>query len=115
MFVRKTGQKLFALTGIEVNLTGIDHRFSVNKPDGFEAEVLRMFADPRHPKGQRYAKVMMLNGKLVMRVMDPEYASVACLTCHGDPKGKRDMSGMKKNDGKEGELAGAIRMVLPLC
>jgi hypothetical protein len=111
VFVRKTGQKLFAITGIEVNLIGIDHRFSGNKPDDLEAEVLRMFTDPRQTKGQRYAKVTMLNGNPVMRVMDPEYASAACLTCHGGPKVKRDMSGIKK----EGELAGAIRMVLPLC
>ncbi len=73
-----------------------------------------MFADPRHPKGQRYAKVTMLNGKPVLRVMDPEYAGATCLTCHGGPKGERDMSGMKKEGWKEGELAGAISVILPL-
>ncbi len=115
VFARKTGQTLFAITRIELKLTGIDHRFSGNKPDGFEAEVFRMFADPRHPKGQRYANVTMLNGNPVMRVMDPEYVSATCLTCHGGPKGERDMSGMKKEGWKEGELAGAISVVLPLC
>ena len=114
VFARKTGQKLFAKTGIGVKLTGIDYRFSGNKPDDFEAEVLRMFADPRHQKGQRYAKVTMLNGSPVMRVMDPEYASATGLTCHGGPKGERDRSGMKKEGWKEGELAGAISVVLPL-
>ncbi|MDH4302402.1 MAG: DUF3365 domain-containing protein [Nitrospira sp.] len=114
VFGRKTGQKLFVKTGIGIKLTGIDYRFSGNKPDDFEAEVLRMFADPRHPKGQRYAKVTMLNGNPVMRVMDPEYASASCLTCHGGPKGERDMSGMKKEGWKEGDLAGAISVILPL-
>jgi hypothetical protein len=55
----------------------------------------------------------MLNGNPVMRVMDQEYASATCLTCHGGPKGERDMSGMKKEGWKEGALAGAISVVLP--
>jgi len=49
-----------------------------------------------------------------MRVMDPEYASASCLTCHGGPKGERDMSGMKKEGWKEGDLAGAVSVILPL-
>lgn len=114
VFARKVGQKLSEKTGIRVKLTGIDYRVPGNKPDDFEAEVLRMFADPRHPKGQRYAKVTMVNGNPVMRVMDPEYASATCLACHGGPKGERDVSGMKKEGWKEGELAGAISVVLPL-
>ena len=74
VFARKAGQKFQKKTGINVKLTGTDYRFPGNKPDDFEAEVLRMFADPRHPKGQLYAKATMVNGKPVMRVMDPEYA-----------------------------------------
>jgi Protein of unknown function (DUF3365) len=113
-FARKAGQKFFAKTGIKVKLTGADYRFPGNKPDDFEAEVLRMFADPRHPKGQQYAKATMVNGKPVMRVMDPEYAGTTCLICHGGPKGERDMTGMKKEGWKEGELAGAISVVMPM-
>ncbi|MBI3357796.1 MAG: DUF3365 domain-containing protein [Nitrospirae bacterium] len=114
VFARKAGQKFFAKTGIIVKLTGADYRFLGNKPDDFEAEVLRMFADPRHPKGQQYAKATMVNGKPVMRVMDPEYAGTTCLVCHGGPKGERDMTGMKKEGWKEGELAGAISVVMPM-
>lgn len=114
VFARKTGEKFFRKTGIKVKLTGADYRFAGNKPDDFEAEVLRMFADPRHPKGQQYAKATMVNGKPVMRVMDPEYAGATCLVCHGGPKGERDMTGMKKEGWKEGELAGAISVVMPM-
>jgi len=46
--------------------------------------------------------------------MDPEYAGPTCLSCHGAPKGERDVTGMKKEGWKEGELAGAISIVLPL-
>lgn len=113
-FARKAGQKFFAKTGIKVKLTGMDYRFPGNQPDDFEAEVLRMFADPRHPKGGRYAKVTVVNGKPAMRVMNPEYADATCLVCHGSPKGERDMMGMKKEGWKEGGLAGAISVVMPI-
>ena len=114
VFARKAGLKFHKKTGIKVKLTGTNYRFPGNKPDDFEAEVLRMFADPRHPKGQQYAKATMVNGKPVMRVMDPEYAGPTCLPCHGGPKGERDITGMKKEGWKEGELAGAISVVMPM-
>ena len=113
-FARKAGEKFFKKTGIKVKLTGTDYRFPGNKPDDFESEVLRIFADSRHPKGQQYAKATVVGGKPVMRVMDPEYAGATCLTCHGGPKGERDITGMKKEGWKEGELAGAISIVLPM-
>lgn len=113
-FARKAGEKFYKKTGIKVKLTGTDYRFPGNKPDDFESEVLRMFADSRHPKGQQYAKATVVGGKPVMRVMDPEYAGATCLTCHGGPKGERDITGMKKEGWKEGELAGAISIVLPM-
>ena len=114
LFARKTGQKFFAKTGIRVRLTSMDYRFPGNQPDDFEAEVLRMFADPRHPRGQQYAKTTMVKGKPALRVMDPEYAEASCLGCHGSPKGERDMTGMKKEGWKEGALAGAISVVMPI-
>jgi general secretion pathway protein A len=114
LFVRKAGQKYFAKTGITAKLTGMEYRFPGNQPDDFEAEVLRMFADPRHPKGQQYGKATIVNGKPVMRVMNPDYAEASCLTCHGSPKGEWDMTGMQKEGWKEGALAGAISVVIPL-
>lgn len=113
-FGRKAGEKFHKKTGIRLKLTGIDYRYPGNKPDDFEAEVLRMFADARHQKGQQYAKATMVGGKPVMRVMDPEYAGATCLTCHGEPKGQRDITGAKKEGWKEGDLAGAISVVVPM-
>ena len=114
LFVRKAGQKFFVKTGIRMKLTGMDYRFPGNQPDDFEAEVLRMFADPRHPRGQQYAKATIVNGKPAVRVMHPDYATVPCLECHGSPKGERDMTGMTKEGWKEGALAGAISVVMPI-
>lgn len=114
LFARKAGQKYFAKTGITVKLTGMEYRFPGNQPDDFEAEVLRMFADPRHPKGQQYAKATIVNGKPAVRVMNPDYADASCLACHGSPKGAWDVTGMTKEGWKEGALAGAISVVIPL-
>lgn len=114
VFARKSGEKFYKKTGIRLKLTGTDYRYPGNKPDDFEAEVLRMFADSRHPKGQQYAKATMIGGKPVMRVMDPEYAGPTCLSCHGGPKGERDITGTKKEGWKEGDLAGAISVVVPM-
>lgn len=114
IFARKTGERFYKKTGVKLRLTGLDYRNPGNKPDDFEQEVLRMFADPRHPKGQQYVKTTMLAGKPVLRVMDPEYAGATCLSCHGSPKGERDITGMKKEGWKEGDLAGAISLTLPL-
>lgn len=114
VFARQTGDRFYEKTGVRLKLTGADSRFPGNKPDEFEAQVLRMFADPRHPKGQRYVKVTSVSGIPVMRVVDPEYAGTTCLPCHGGPKGERDITGMTKEGWKEGDLAGAISLTIPL-
>lgn len=114
VFARKSGERFYRKTGIRMKLTGMDYRYPGNKPDEFEVELLRVFADTRHPKGQPYSKATIIDGKPVLRMMDPEYAATSCLGCHGNPKGDRDITGMKKEGWKEGDLAGAISIVIPM-
>ena len=114
VFARRVGEHFYKKTGVRMKLTGIDYRTPNSKPDDFEQEVLRMFSDPRHPKDQVYVRNTMVDGRPVLRMMDPEYAAASCLSCHGAPKGERDITGMKKEGWKEGDLAGAISLVLPL-
>ena len=49
-----------------------------------------------------------------LRLVLPLYYSKACLDCHGEPKGVRDISGYPREGGKEGELGGAISVKLPI-
>lgn len=114
IFARKTGERFYMKSGVKLKLTGLDYRNINNKPDDFESEVLRMFGDPRHPKGQAYVRNTTVDGRPVLRMMDPEYAAASCLSCHGVPKGERDITGMRKEGWKEGGFAGAISLVLPL-
>jgi uncharacterized protein DUF3365 len=114
VFARRVGEHFYRKTGVRMKLTGVDYRNPSSKPDDFEQEVLRMFSDPRHPKDQVYVRNTMVDGRSVLRMMDPEYAAASCLSCHGTPKGERDIMGMKKEGWKEGGFAGAISLVLPL-
>lgn len=114
VFARKSGEHFYKKTGVRIKLTATEYRNPTNKPDDFEAEVLRMFGDPRHPKGQTYVRNTMQDGRPVLRMMDPEYAGASCLSCHGAPKGGKDITGGHKEGWKEGDLAGALSIVLPL-
>ncbi len=111
---RRTAEKFTKKTGIRLKLTALDYRFPGNKPDDFEAEALRVLSDPAYPKGKGYSKLTMMEGRQVFRLMTPEYASARCLICHGEPKGERDITGMKKEGLKEGDLAGAISLAIPV-
>jgi hypothetical protein len=114
VFAHRVGEHFYKKTGVRMKLTGIDYRNSNSKPDDFEEEVLRIFSDPRHPKDQVYVRTTTVDGRPVLRMMDPEYAAVSCLSCHGPPKGERDITGMKKEGWMEGGLAGATSLILPL-
>jgi len=111
---RKAGEKFGQKTGIKLKLTNSDYRFPGNKPDDFEAEVLKLFSDSSYPKGKEYTRMTMVGGKPALRVMVPEYAGPKCLGCHGEPKGERDITGNKKEGWKEGGLAGAISLTIPV-
>lgn len=111
---RRTGENFQEKTGIRLKLTNEDYRNPKNKPDEFEMEILKLFADPSYPKGKEYSRVVTVSGKSMLRYMSPEYASKACLSCHGEPKGERDITGGKKEGWKDGGLAGAISLILPV-
>lgn len=111
---RKTGEKFYQRTGIRLKLTAQDYRYPGNKPDDFESEVLKMFSQPTYPTGRGYSQILVMDGKPVLRYMAPEYATGRCLKCHGEPKGIRDETGFKREGFKEGEVMGAISLVVPV-
>ncbi len=114
LFVRKAGEHFYLRTGITLKLTSMDYRFRGNRPDRFEAEVLKLFSEPDYPKGKDVLKYTQVEDQRVLRVMSPEYAKGSCLKCHGTPKGERDITGGRKEGWKEGDLGGAISVIMPV-
>ncbi len=112
VWARKTGEKYEKATGVRLKLTSANYRYQGNKPDDFEAEVLKLFEDASYPKGKGYSRTVTQDGKPVFRMIVPEYAGKACLGCHGEPKGQRDISGSGKEGWVEGDLAGAISLTM---
>jgi general secretion pathway protein A len=111
---RMAADKFTQRTGVRLKLTSLNYRWPGNRPDDFEAEVLRLFQDPAYPRGKEYMKSVVTDGRQTMRVMVPEYTRPVCLQCHGEPKGEKDISGMKKEGYHDGDVAGAISVVIPV-
>lgn len=85
-----------------------------NAPDSYETESFARLATlPPGSKPDLVQAEVMDQGQNV-RVMLPLYYGKACLSCHGEPKGQRDISGYPREGAKEGELGGAISVRIPI-
>jgi hypothetical protein len=50
----------------------------------------------------------------VLRYVVPLYIEKSCLPCHGEPAGEKDITGRIKEGYKEGDLRGAISIIVPI-
>jgi Protein of unknown function (DUF3365) len=96
---------------VQLKQTAIQPRNPKNEPDEYEASVLRWLSG--RPNSEAYVSELTESGK-TLRVMMPIYYMQACLACHGEPKGEWDISGYPKEGAREGDLAGAISVRIPL-
>jgi hypothetical protein len=88
-------------------------RNRTNRPDNWESNVIEnFFKKNNYTKDKPFTEESSHKGKPAFRFIIPEYYSISCLKCHGEPKGAIDVSGGKKEGGKLGELAGAVSFVL---
>lgn len=109
--------------GFNKNISGKAHikltapknyvRNRANRPDKWEANVIEtMFKSAGYEKNKVHTENAKHKGKDAFRLILPEYYKKACLNCHGEPKGEKDITGGKKEGGKLGELGGAISFVI---
>jgi hypothetical protein len=112
VFGRRVGDKLFKKTGIIVKQTSLKFRGDYNKPDDFEVSVLKEFETAG--KGSTYDVETKFGDTRVLRYMAPLYINKTCLPCHGEPAGEKDISGRIKEGYKEGDLRGAISVIVPI-
>jgi hypothetical protein len=112
VFGRRVGDKVYKISGITVKQTSLRYRGNYNKPDDFETSVLKDFESTS--KGNTYSMEMKSGDTTVLRYMVPLYIEKSCLACHGEPAGEKDITGKLKEGYKEGDLRGAISVIVPL-
>jgi general secretion pathway protein A len=114
-FATKVAQNFTKETGLKVRQIGppgIDPRNPANKPDDQEEQTL-MLIQKNHPRVGDHVMEQQLPDHSV-QVLLPLFYSRQCLSCHGKPKGEVDISGYEKEGFKEGDLGGAISVILPI-
>ncbi len=116
-FGTETATRFQSWSGIYMKQTAPSHlvRNPRNKPDDYESAALSRFAtSPSEQTPDKVFSEVIDDGRTV-RVLLPLFYQKACLSCHGEPKGQRDISGYPREGAKEGELGGAISVkITPL-
>lgn len=117
IFAANVAGKFRAKSGAtaEMKLTAPENyvRNRANLPDSWESGVIEAkFKSSNHLQGQHVAAEWARAGKPAFRLILPEYYTESCLSCHGGPKGGRDITGGIKEGGKPGDLGGAISVVI---
>jgi general secretion pathway protein A len=114
-FATRVAQNFTKETGLKVRQIGpprIDPRNPANKPDDMEEQTL-ILIQKNHPRVGDHVMELQLSDHSV-QVLLPLFYSRQCLGCHGKPKGEVDISGYEKEGFKEGDLGGAISVILPV-
>ena len=96
---------------VRLKQTALLPRNPKNEPDPYEAAALRRLA--AQPSPPKTISELTDEGK-TLRVLNPIYHTKDCLKCHGGPTGELDISGYPKEGAREGDLAGAISVSIPL-
>jgi signal transduction histidine kinase len=96
-----------------IHYTNLTTRRPSDAPDEFEITALTALHEDRELE-EFYGTELDADGRQVFRYVKPLYVSQSCLECHGDPKGELDKFGFPKEGQKEGDIAGAISIVMPI-
>lgn len=98
-------------SSVRLKQTALQPRNPKNAPDAYETAVLRRLAT----QSSLSAPISELTDEgNILRVVSPIYYTKDCLKCHGGQAGEFDISGYPKEGAREGDLAGAISVTIPL-
>jgi general secretion pathway protein A len=111
-FGARVGALLQQRSAIRIKQTSVHFRGAYNRPDEYETAILKRFE--AGAKEQTHTEETTVDGARVLRHLVPVYIAKSCLGCHGDPAGTVDISGHRREGYKDGELRGAISIVVPL-
>jgi general secretion pathway protein A len=115
-FGTETAARFGIWSGLYLKQTAPDHllRNAKNKADDFELAAMDKMRDPTFSRDGDHILSEVAEGGKALRVFLPLFYSKACLSCHGEPKGERDLTGYPREGAQEGNLGGAISVKLPL-
>lgn len=94
-----------------VRYTNVEVRNKFDRPDDFESAALALFRDGSGET--EYYAMTTYEDKPVFRYVSAIPLKQSCLQCHGEPKGEIDVTGYPKEGLQEGDLAGAISIIIP--
>jgi signal transduction histidine kinase len=99
-------------TDYTVKYVSLEPRRSNSRPDEFEREALKSF----EASGQddEIYQITAYEDQAVFRYTTPIFIKESCLSCHGDPKGEVDVTGHPKEGLKNGDIAGAVSIIMPI-
>jgi methyl-accepting chemotaxis protein len=98
-------------TGMAFRTPSLQPRDPKNQPDAFERQALEKFQ--QDPSLKEYSERATVDGKEVMRYIQPVRLTQDCLACHGDPAGEKDPYGHAKEGLKAGDLRGGFSVTTP--
>jgi general secretion pathway protein A len=110
-FGSQAARKFSNRSYVKIKQTTLNPRNLKNTPDAYEENLLKRLATK--PAVDTSITEWIDNGT-TLRAVTPIYYSQDCLVCHGNPKGILDISGYPREGAKEGELAGAISIRIPV-
>jgi hypothetical protein len=118
VFGRLTADEFFKRTGIKIKQTttgkGLGPRNKkYNLPDAWEKQALAKLTSAHEVGQYGFGEEVQTGGKTVYRYIYPLVIKKACLSCHGEPRGEKDISGYPKEGYKLGEIRGGISIVIP--
>jgi signal transduction histidine kinase len=99
-------------TDYTVKYVSLEPRRSNSRPDAFEREALESFAISG--QDDEIYQITTYEDREVFRYTTPIFIKESCLSCHGDPKGEIDITGHPKEGLKNGDLAGAVSIIMPI-
>jgi hypothetical protein len=114
-FATRVAEKFSKDTGLTLRQIGpptVEPRNSNNKPDEQEKRAL-LVMQKSHPRVGDHI-VEQQSGNRSVGVLLPLFYTKQCLGCHGTPKGTVDISGYEREGFKEGDIGGAISVMLPV-
>ena len=110
-FGSQAARKFSNRSHVTIKQTALNPRNLKNLPDAYEEQILKRLAT--QPAANVPITEWVDEGN-ILRTVTPIYYSQDCLVCHGDPKGMLDISGYLREGARDGDLAGAISIQIPL-